>query len=514
MSITITGKNVRSKAQFDAIVVGSGISGLTTAAILAKKGRNVMVLEKKARPGGALKRFSRQGIEFDVGFHYTAGLGPGEVLFGLWNYLGVLPHLKVIKFPDQGHDSYSIQGTDQRIRAYYSETLFREELCSRFPRETAAIDRYLETIRGICAQIPFYNPEQALSPFLQTYPFSSAERLGPFLQSLTSDESLQAVLSAPSFLYGVPPAETTVTVHATIAYPLLQGAYGIDRGGQRIVDAYRKVLAASGATIARNEEVTGIDCVGDCVRGVRTTKDYHTAREVVFTGHPGGLLGLVPPDTFRPAYRHRLQALKNTASMLVVFGAMPKTPASLADLDWANYYSLRPGLSSFAVDPQRPENTSFLLTAPGRRDRGVRHMKNNAGVILMRPAGWDEVARYSASRKTTRPRAYRDWKKQAAQRLIDQAARHFKVDKPVEPLTVGTPLTFQNELSAPEGAAYGVQCRYGQMNPSARTKMPGLWLAGQSTLMPGVVGASLSGFVAAGQMTGLESLWDELNQCR
>ena len=67
-------------SNIDSVVIGSGISGLTTAALLAKNGHSVVILEKDGKPGGALRRFSRSGIPFDIGFHYTGGLGEKQIL--------------------------------------------------------------------------------------------------------------------------------------------------------------------------------------------------------------------------------------------------------------------------------------------------------------------------------------------------------------------------------------------------------------------------------------------------
>jgi all-trans-retinol 13,14-reductase len=77
---------------------------------------------------------------------------------------------------------------------------------------------------------------------------------------------------------------------------------------------------------------------------------------------------------------------------------------------------------------------------------------------------------------------------------------------------MGTPLTFRDELSAPEGCAYGAMHCLNQYNPQPRTRVPGLLLSGQSTLMTGVVGASISGMVSAGEILGLESLWQEIRR--
>ena len=53
--------------ELDAVVVGSGIGGLTTAALMAKAGKKVLVLEQHDRAGGCTHTFVEQGFEFDIG---------------------------------------------------------------------------------------------------------------------------------------------------------------------------------------------------------------------------------------------------------------------------------------------------------------------------------------------------------------------------------------------------------------------------------------------------------------
>ena len=58
----------------DAIVIGSGIGGLTVAAILSRAGKRVLVLEQHDQAGGCCHTFINKGYEFDIGIHYVGGM--------------------------------------------------------------------------------------------------------------------------------------------------------------------------------------------------------------------------------------------------------------------------------------------------------------------------------------------------------------------------------------------------------------------------------------------------------
>lgn len=67
--------------KWDVIVIGSGLSGLTVAKILATAGRKVLVLEQHDRAGGSCHTFKLDKYEFDVGLHYVQDMYPGKELY-------------------------------------------------------------------------------------------------------------------------------------------------------------------------------------------------------------------------------------------------------------------------------------------------------------------------------------------------------------------------------------------------------------------------------------------------
>ena len=68
-------QNPTLESQYDVIVIGSGMSGLTTAALLSKEGKKVLVLERHYTAGGFTHVFKRSGYEWDVGMHYVGDMG-------------------------------------------------------------------------------------------------------------------------------------------------------------------------------------------------------------------------------------------------------------------------------------------------------------------------------------------------------------------------------------------------------------------------------------------------------
>ena len=494
------------------IIIGSGISGLTAALLLHRKGHGVMVVEQQPQAGGALHRFRRQGVSFDVGFHYTGGLGEGEILRNLWSYCGIENYIKTIAFPEEAADCIQVQGTSKTIRAYFSYSRFAEELINFFPTEKEGIKTFFNRIRESGERNPFYNLSLPLTDFLRELAFPEKTTLGDLIRSCTANPTLQAILSLPVFLHGVKPDNIGLEMHASVAHPVYSGMYTVDRGGQAIADAYLKKLKDSGIEILTNTPVETIHTDNGKVSGIGTARGNYSATNVIFTGHPAMLPEMVSTGSLRKVYCERLKEAVNTCSMFMVFGAVQDGQFN-PELKWNNYYTLPQGINIPDFDSNRP-NECFFLSGCGLRDLDNGSSDNRGkAVILMRPAAWEESAVFDLGRKK-RTNEYKTWKQEQGQQLIDAVDRKwdglldgFRV------INTASPLTFRDELKYVQGSAYGVQHRTDQFSIGARTRLPGLWLSGQSTLLTGILGASLSALVTVGGMVGMESLWEEVRDC-
>src|SRR3954447_14421344 len=68
-------KSTGIEAQFDAVVIGSGMGGLSAASLLAQDGRRVLLLEQHNVIGGLTQSYTRKGYRWTVGLHYIGEVG-------------------------------------------------------------------------------------------------------------------------------------------------------------------------------------------------------------------------------------------------------------------------------------------------------------------------------------------------------------------------------------------------------------------------------------------------------
>jgi len=265
-----------------------------------------------------------------------------------------------------------------------------------------------------------------------------------------------------------------------------------------------------GVTFLTSETVKNISFNNHGVTGIITKSSQAiSCDQVIFTGHPKNLLKIIAPEAFRPAFRHRLSSLKNTLSMNIVFAGIDDPPDTL---EWNNHIWLPQGPNPLDIKFKNFNDRVLMMTSTERGSFALQ--PKDKSVILLQLARWEDVASFKTSQPGSRPIQYQQYKEKMCKDIITLAQQRWGSQiNGIRPLTAGTPLTLQDELSAPEGCAYGASHSLDQYTPDIRTRLPGLFLSGQSTLMTGVVGSSLAGFVSAGHILGLEPLWEELKQC-
>lgn len=493
---------------YDVIIVGSGMSGLSSAVILAKEGKRVLVLEQHYRPGGFLHRFYRKGgIEFDVGFHYVGGIEKGQVLGAYLDYMGVRDRLKFLPLDPEGYDDLSYPGVDFVVPA--GEERYKARLLDRFPAERAAIERYFADWRAIVDGFAFYRLRVEQDMHHADRWMSMA--LGGYLTSIGCSPALAAVLEGQNPLYGVEPTRAPVGLHALVTDSFLQNPYALQGGGDALARAMVERVRELGGDVKMRRRVREI-LVDDNreVRGVKTERgETFFAPLIVSCAHPKTTVRLLPDHVLRPGFRRRILGMEDGPATLSAFIT---TDLDLSDYGRRNYYQFESlNLDSMYHNVDRPHEFVFV-TVPTAREGRTRSGLHQ--VIALGFLDWARVAKWADTTTGKRPEDYEAFKAAQAEDMMRLVYKRLPVLRGhVVGMEAATPLTNRDYAATEAGAAYGINHtidQSGRYGLRPRTRVGGLYMTGQSVLMPGVCGVTISAFHTCSVILGSEYLMQKV----
>jgi prolycopene isomerase len=138
---------------YDVIIIGAGISGLTSAALLSKAGMKVLVLEQNYLIGGYLQGFERKEFVFDTAIHWLNQCGKNGTVTKVFNYLGEdfpkpIPMKQIHRHLGESVDYTLTNNPDD----------FKQQLLEDFPHEKSGIHRFFNDAKKL-AQISLKFPQ-------------------------------------------------------------------------------------------------------------------------------------------------------------------------------------------------------------------------------------------------------------------------------------------------------------------------------------------------------------------
>lgn len=509
-----------STSRFDAVVIGAGLGGLTSGALLAKAGYSVCLLERKMGLGGAASCYRVGALTIEAALHETADpRDPREVKHSILKRLDLLD--KISWLPVGG--LYTVRGGP--IGAPFSLPhgfeAARDALSLRFPANKHGVSRVLGKMERLCNTVgqlsaarESRSPGGLFAGIAGSYPILSGWRAsldGIFAEEFGGNEAVKFGLAANLAYYSADPKKLW-----WLFYAIAQGGYlgsgGVYiQGGSRLLGmklggaikrAGGTVLLGAEATSIEVDSIGGVCAVVTAAKGEKPSQRIE-ARTVLANPAPQAIAGMLPEavsSRFLSAFADR----PLSTSLFSAHFGLKTNPAAFGLKAYSTVLlpSWIEALSEF------PQSAALLAAAPSGKMPvlsivnygAIRSGLDENGPILVSAVGVDAAANWrglSKAEETARRQAWLD-------AILGELERHYPgfAGAVAEKVFVSA-ASMERYLSTPGGAIYGFDPIpptapiWKGMPYSPKTPITGLFLASSWGGMGGFSGAMAAGAEAA-----------------
>ncbi|MEZ4611310.1 MAG: NAD(P)/FAD-dependent oxidoreductase [Caldilineaceae bacterium] len=328
--------------QFDVVVIGAGLGGLSAATYLAKAGRRVLVLEHHTVPGGYAHEFRRGRFRFEVALHAMDGVSPGGWAYDILTDLEVLPHVKFQRLDP----FYTVKYPGHELTVSASPFRYEEELIRQFPHEAAGIRSLIDAMIQVGYQVRRFGMDGALGrrpPMAETpaaYPAmlnAMGRSWGEFMDDHIQDAQLRAVFSTLWGYYGLPPSRLNAATFILpwVSYHLF-GAFYPEGGSMAMSRALEQTIHAYGGEVRYRQTVNHIEMRGGKAAAVQTAAGLRIeAGVIVSNANPADtMLKFVGKEHLPAEYTAKIQGDKPALSNLVLYLGLDR---DLAAEGWTDH---------------------------------------------------------------------------------------------------------------------------------------------------------------------------------
>ena len=501
----------QSKGNWDAIVIGSGIGGMAAGAALSRVGDRVLLLEQHWTLGGLTHSFTREGFKWDVGIHYLSYMAPGEREREILDWLCDSP----IELVSLGsiYDVLHIGGAKPLAltRPYEAQ---ERDLKDRFPDETEAIEGWIDALREGRETLLKIAPTRAMPKLggdlidwwnrheIQKWCARTTKQV---IDSLTDNPELAAVMAAQWGDHGGRPSKASFAMHALIAASYLKaGSWYPVGGGAAFAEHIVPTITQAGGEARTGVRVEGLLFEDGAVIGVSTADGEEIRAKTVISdiGARETIERLLPANCGHNDWIDEIRALPPSIAHYTLFLGF-EGDIEAAGATKANHWFYPTGDAEVLWTKPPDEDPPFVVVGFGSlkdpsHDPGPQ--QKHTGQILTW-ADWKPVAKWADKPASERGEDYEAFKRVAEETLMRQFERYFpELAKLIVYSELSTPLSTVAFTGHHQGAFYGIDVTPERVMSdalSAKTPIPGLYLAGQDVLSPGVPGALWGGVLSA-----------------
>ena len=491
---------------YDSIIIGSGIGGLTSAALLATVGKKVLLVERHDRPGGYAHGFSRKQYRFDSGVHLTSGCESqgyrnGQFIHRVLKATGIEDQVEFIPVNPYGRTVFPGLTLDmpQGLEAFITE------LSRTFPDQATALQELMKTCLALTEEIsiandvmPVSDPAtiQAQLPTLFRYRRTT---LKSALDDYLSDERLKSLIASLWPYLGLPPSRLSFLYWSImfIGYTV-DGAYYCKGSFQNFANALANGIKAKGGEVLYKTGVRRIEVERKQVKGVILDNGQRIAAPIVISNADmkQTVYSMVGAEHFSPVFIKKLARARPSSSLFVVYIATDLDLTRLGITHESFYFDSFDHEASFTTALSGHANW-FSATVPTLIDPSLAPEGEHL-IMLTTLVAYDAVPSWKAAKQS-----YQD-------KLLDMAETHIPgLKSHLLWVESGTPRTMERYTLNEFGAAYGWEPSPEQIGPNRLghdSSIDGLYFAGHwSAPGGGVYGVTVSGVQTAQAILGIKT---------
>lgn len=503
-------------AEYDDLIVGTGMAGLTVGALLAQSGRRVLMLEAHDQPGGYAHTFAMGKYRFCAQVHYIFNCGEGEPIHQFLTRLGLEKTVTFRRLDPEGFDHIVVAG--ERFRVPSGLPRFRDRLLARFPGAARPIRRYFKTIIAMREEIAAL-PDRASWRDLFTAPFRFPNllrfrtwTLQRFYDHLGMPQLLQAVLAGQAGDYLLPPEQVSFALHVALVVSYDRGSYYPDKHFSHLIDSVvASIRSHPGCRVLLEHEVSRFISEDGRIAGVETTNgQLFRARRYISNADPARTLELLGSGRVSAEYQQALTYEYSSSNFTMYLG--------LRDLDLREH-----GFGSFNVwhyphadlnriyrvqghDNDLSNPWLFMSTPTLHTDEPGLCPPGHQILEVATSCSYDH---FKALRDED-PRAYTKEKVGIRDRILELIEDHYVpgLRKHLAMRVAGTPLTNEHYVRSPRGNAYGAaltpqNVRWPRVDFS--TPVPNLFLVNATAGYPSIGGTVGSGMRLFDRLSGSDA---------